>query len=196
MRRAALVTAIILIVFLVQPLAQMGAVKANPFMFGPEWRISLPEQSNSKTYQTSTVPIEVLIYTPSDYPKIAKIYYILDLNYSSSNNPQKTLTISKPQSTMYYERQAILYFGTGTLKNLSNGTHRIDAYAVDAQGKTTRSGTRNFLVNATSIARSEQPLVTSNLTIALVIATIAIVIGASIAVFVYKKKKLNQQVRV
>ena len=75
---------------------------------------------------------------------------------------------------------------------MSNGTHTIDAYAVDAQGETLKSCTRNFLVNAISIyptAKSGQPLVTSNLTIALVIATIAIVIGASIAVFVYKRNR-------
>ena len=71
----AILTSFLVIVFLVQPLAQMGAVKANPFMFGPEWQISLPEQSNLKTYQTSTVPIEVQIYTPSDYSKIVRIYY-------------------------------------------------------------------------------------------------------------------------
>jgi hypothetical protein len=192
MRKAVYVTAILLMVFLTQPLAQMGVVLANPFMFGPEWKISLPEQSNSKTYQTSTVPIEVQIYTPTDYSKIIRIYYILDLDYSSNNNPQKTLTISNPQSITYYGKSSISYLATGTSDNLSNGTHRIDAYAVNAQGETLKSGTRNFVVNTTSIyptANSEQPLATSNLTIALVISTIVIVIGASIAVFAFKRRK-------
>ncbi len=144
-------TSILAIIFLIHPIAQLGAVKANPFMFGPEWKISLPEQSNSKTYQTSTVPIEVQIYTPTDYSKIIRIYYILDLNYSSNNNPQKTLTISNPQSITYYGKPSILYSATGNSNNLSNGNHTIDAYAVNAKGETLKSYTRNFQVNAISI---------------------------------------------
>jgi hypothetical protein len=147
MRKAVVVTVILVIVVL----AQLVAVEANPFMFGPEWQISLPEQSNSKTYQSSTVPIEVQIYTPTDYPKITRIYYILDLNYSSNNNPQKSLTISNPQSITYYAKPSISYIATGTSDNLSNGTHRIDAYAVNTQGETLKSHTRTFQVNATSL---------------------------------------------
>ena len=105
-----------MIIFLIQPLAQMGVVKANPFMFGPEWKISLPEQSNSKTYQTSTVPIEVQIYTPTDYSKIIRIYYILDLNYSSNNNPQKTLTISDPQYITYFAKPVHIIFSNRNLR--------------------------------------------------------------------------------
>jgi hypothetical protein len=188
----AILTSILVIIFLMQPIAQVAVVEANPFMFGPEWQISLPEQSYSKTYQTSTVPIEVQIYTPTDYPKIIKIYYILDLNYSSNNNPQKSLTISNPQSITYYAKPSISYLATGTSDNLSNGTHRIDAYAVNTKGETLKSNTRTFQVNATSIyptTNTEQPLATSNLTIALVIATIAIITGASLAVLAYKRRK-------
>jgi hypothetical protein len=143
-------TSILMIIFLVQPIAQVIVVEANPFMFGPEWKISLPEQSNSKTYQTSTVPIEVQIYTPTDYSKIIRIYYILDLNYSSNNNPQKTLTVSNPQSITYYAKPSILYSATGNSDNLSNGNHTIDAYAANAKGETLKSYTRNFQVNAIS----------------------------------------------
>ena len=174
----AILTSLLAIIFFIQPIAQVPVVKANPFLFGPEWQIWFPEQFNTKTYQTSTVPIEIQIYTPPEYPKIIKIYYILDLNYSSNNNPQKALSISKPQSSTYYGKSSISYLATGTSDNLSNGTYTLDAYAVNAQGETLKSYTRNFVVNITSIyptAKSEQTLALSNLTIALVIATIAII---------------------
>ena len=184
-------TSILVIIFLIQPIAQVTVVAANPFLFGPHMEIWSPEQFNAKTYQTSTIPIGVQIDTPPEYPKIVKIYYILDLNYSSNYNPQKSLSISNPQSSTYSGVPSTSYLGTGTLRNLNNGTHTIDAYAVDAQGKTIKSGTRNFLVNATSsypTFNSEQPFAANNITIALLIATIAI-IGASLAVLSYKRRK-------
>lgn len=198
MRKAVAVTAIVVHLFLVEPIAQVSVAEANPFLFGPHIGIWSPEQFNAKTYQTSTIPIEIQIDTPPEYPKIIKIYYILDLNYSRDYNPQKALSISNPHSSSYSGVPSTSYLGTGILEKLNNGTHTIDAYAINAQGKTLKSGTRIFLVNTTSIypaANGEQPLVTSNLTIALVILTIAIVIGASLAVFAYKKRKLQQQVR-
>ena len=187
----AILTAILVIVFLIQPLAQMGKVLANPFVFGPQMGVIYPETWQQKTYQTSNVPIEIQIDTPRDYSRIIKIYYILDLNFSSNNNPQHALSMSNPQSSTYSGVASIEYFGTGTLRNLSNGTHTIDAYAVDAQGKTTNSGTRNFLVNATSISSSDnsgQPFAASNLPITIMIAIITI-IGASFAVLAYKRRK-------
>ena len=75
---------------------QVEVVEANPFMFGPYIGIVSPELFNEKTYQTSNIPIEVQIETPTNYPKIVKIYYILDLNYSPNNNPQYSLSISNP----------------------------------------------------------------------------------------------------
>jgi hypothetical protein len=146
MRKAVLMTAILIIIFL----AQSVAVEANPFMFGPEWKIWLPEQSNSKIYQTSTVPIEVQIYTPTDYPKITKSYYIIDLNYGSNNNPQKVLTISEPQNISYYAKPSISYLATGTSDYLSNGNHTIDVYSVNTNGEILKSYTRTFQINATS----------------------------------------------
>ncbi len=190
MKRAVAVTVILLMVFLIQPIAHVGFVEANLFIFGPEWQIYLPEQWNSKTYQTSTVPIEVQIYTPSDYPKITKVYYILDLNFSSNNNPQKSLLISSPQSITYYGEQSTSYLATGTLKNLSNGTHTIDVWAINAQGETSKSGTRNFLVNTTSTYPTGNSEHSNNLEIVIVIAIIAAIgIATSVVLSIRKMKK-------
>jgi hypothetical protein len=196
----AILTTLLVIIFLIQPLTQVIVVEANPFMFGPHIGIVSPQQFvewNHKyqtIYQTTNIPIQIQINTPLDYPKIIKVYYILDYNHSLNNNPQKTLTISNPQTSTYSGVGSTLYWATGTLKNLSNGTHTVDVWALDAEGHTAKSGTNNFLVNATSIA-SEQPFAASNLTIALVISIIVIVIGAGLAVFAYKKRKPNQQVK-
>ena len=193
MKRAVLaLTAILVIVFL----AQMWTVEANPypFMWGPHVGIISPQQfivNNHKyqtIYQTSSIPIQIQINTPIDYPKIVKVYYILDYNHSLNENPQKVLTISSPQTSTYRGEGSTQYWATGTLKNLSNGTHALDVYALDADGGTAKSGTDNFKVNATSIT-SEQPFISSNTTIVLVISTIAIVIGAGLAVFAYKRRK-------
>jgi hypothetical protein len=187
-RAVSALTAVLVIV----TLAQILAVEANPFMFGPHIGIASPQQfkkNNYQTiYQTTTIPIQIQINTPLDYPEIVKVYYILDFNHSLDNNPQKALTISSPQTSTYSGAGSTLYWATGTLENLSNGTHWIDVWALNAEGETPKSGTITFQVNATSIAKSEQPLI-SNLTIALVISTIAIVIGASLAVLAYKRRK-------
>lgn len=166
---------------------QVSVVEANPIFFRPEWKMWLPEQFYAKTYQTSTVPIEIQIYIPTDYPKINKMYYILDLNYSSNNNLQKPLIISEAQSSSIFGEPAYLYTATGTTDTLSNGTHTLDVYAVNAQGETAKSGTRTFLVNATSIAESAQPSLLNNVTIVIVIAITAIV--GTITLFLLMKKK-------
>ena len=197
MKRVVLATAILMVVFLAVSLAQMGAVEANPFMnFGiPHVGIVSPQQyktNNYQTiYQTATIPIQIQINTPLDYPKIIKVYYILDLNYSLSDNPQKTLTLSSPQTSTYQGGGSTLYWATGTLKNLSNGTHTLDVYVEAVEGGT-KSGTRNFLVNTTStysIANSEEP---SNFEIALVIVITAI-IGTVAAVILLNRRRITSQ---
>jgi len=186
MRRAVL-AAIVVLLFLVGPTAQVPVVKANPILLSPQLKIWLPEQFNAKTYQTSTVPIEIQIYVAPDYPKIIKSYYILDLNYSSNNNLQKPLIISEAQSSSIFGKPAYSYSATGTTDTLSNGTHTLDVYAVNAQGETAKSGTRTFLVNATSMANSGQPTLLNNITIVIVIA-IAAIVGTITLVLLIKKK--------
>ena len=192
MKRAilALSTACV-IIFSTLSMTQVVAVKANPILLSPELKIWLPEQFNAKTYQTSTVPIEIQIYVATDYPKIIKIYYILDLNYSSNNNLQKPLSISEAQSSSIFGKPAYSYSATGTTDTLSNGTHTLDAYAVNAKGETAKSGTRTFLVNATSMSNSGHPSLLNNVTIVIVIAITAIV--GTITLFLLMKKK-NEKV--
>ena len=84
-----------------------------------------------------------------------------------------------------------MYWATGTLKNLSNGTHTLDVYVVAVEGGT-KSGTRSFLVNTTSTyptANSEEP---SNFEIALVIVITAI-IGTVVAVILLNRRRITSQ---
>ena len=188
MRWAVLATAILLTVFLMAPLAQMGVVLANPFMFGPHIGIASPQQfkeNNYQTiYQTTSIPIQIQINTPLDYPEIVKVYYILDLDYSLDNNPQKALTISSPQTSTYSEVVSTLYWATGTLENLPNGTHTLDVYALTAEGETPKSGTRTFMVNAISSSNSEQSFAAS----LIFVASVGIALAA-IGLFVYFRKR-------
>jgi hypothetical protein len=115
------------------------------------------------------------------------VYYIIDLNYSANNNLQKPLIVSEAQSSSIFGKPAYLYSATGTTDTLSNGTHTLDVYAVNAQGETAKSGTRTFLVNATSMSNSGQPSLLNKVTIVIVIAITAIV--GTITLFLLMKKK-------
>jgi hypothetical protein len=61
MRKAVVVTVILLIGFLFQPLAQMGVVLANPFMFGPHIGIASPQQYK-KIIIKQFIKLQVFLY--------------------------------------------------------------------------------------------------------------------------------------
>jgi hypothetical protein len=181
MRKAVLaLTTLLMIIFLIQPIAQITVVDANP-LSGGSLGIKSPE---NRVYNTTMISVIFNVDMPLPDTKIVKMSYSLD---GSSN---RTLSISSSESTSPYGTPRILYVGTGNLVNLSNGTHSIDVYALDAQGHIWSYPIgRTFMVNATSSSNTEHPLALSNLTIALVIATIAVITGASLAVIVYKRRK-------
>jgi hypothetical protein len=198
MRKAVyVITTLLVLSALLSSIQPIQVVQANPFMFGPHIGIVSPQQFvewNHKyqtIYQTTSIPIQIQINTPLDYPKIIKVYYVLDYNHSLNNNPQKTLTISNPQTSTYSGVGSTLYWATGTLKNLSNGTHTVDVWALDAEGHTAKSGTNNFLVNETSTAKSEQPFLLKEITIVLVTALIAVTIG-TVTVILLKRRKVSR----
>jgi hypothetical protein len=182
--RFAILTSFSVIIFLVQPIAQEPVVDANPFS-GLSIGIKSPE---NRVYNATMISVIFNVDTPLQDTKIVKMSYSLD---GSSN---RTLSISSSQSSTFGIPK-VAYVGTGVLRNLGNGTHSLDVYALDAKGKIWTYPTgRTFMVNATSSTNSEQPFAGSNLTIAIVIATAAIAIGASLAVFAYKKRnKVSDQ---
>jgi hypothetical protein len=263
MRRAVLaLNAIVVLIFLVDPIAQVTMVKANPSIGGPQISIQDP---HPRIYPTTTIPVLIVVYSRENYPQL------IDLSYSLDGTANRSLSISNSLSSSYFGAPS--YLGTGTLKNLTNGNHSLEVYALNAQGKVlslsitflvnttyryptllvspvnatyskndvpltyTINGEGNYMVGywlddserafldgnitlsglskgqhtitikATSgssgnsfyseqtayftikTANSEQPLATSNLTIAVVIVTIAIMTGSSLAVLAYKRRK-------
>ena len=135
MRRAVLaLTTILAIVFLIQPLAQMVSVKANPFNY-PTIGIVSPETSQAEIYQNTSIPIEVSVYPHTTNTGFVDIFYSLD---GGSNI---TLSIFRYETSSGY-------FGRGTLVNLTNGYHTLKAFSTDTQGNII-SDSKIFLVNTT-----------------------------------------------
>ena len=132
----AILTSCLMIIFLVQPIAQFGAVKAYPFSNNPTLFIESPSNYPADIYQTTSIPIEVQAEPYETGTKFVDIYYSLD------GGPNIKLTIVR------YEANGAIntaYFGKGTLDNLTNGYHTVKAYSTDTQGNTL-SDSRTFLV--------------------------------------------------
>jgi hypothetical protein len=130
-------TAVIVTFFLMATLAQFGAAEANPGIFDePTIYIASPLLYLGKTYQETSIPIEVDVY-PWGSNNFVDIYYSLD---GGSNI---TLSI-----TTYETSSGI--FGKGILSNLTDGYHTVEAYSTDTQGNTI-SDSKIFLVNTTLV---------------------------------------------
>ncbi len=137
MRWAVLATAILVTVCLMVSFPQFGAVKANPGPFEcPTIHIDSPRlYQGGKIYREASIPIKVDVHPWWSPRKFVDIYYSLD---GGSNI---TLAI-----TTYETSTAIS--GIGTLDNLTDGYHTVEAYSTDTQGNTI-SDSISFLVDAT-----------------------------------------------
>ncbi|HLN88538.1 MAG TPA: hypothetical protein VK253_00570 [Candidatus Binatia bacterium] len=132
MRKAVLVTAILLTILLAEPMVQVLTVNAN-FITVPVITIQTPAEYNRRIYQNTTVDLEIDVRTPIQSSDIIAISYSID---GSANN------------TLGFKSGGLDYSATGTLVNLADGYHFLKVYAIDAQGKTT-SEDRLFAVNTT-----------------------------------------------
>jgi hypothetical protein len=136
-------TSFLVIIFLMQPLSQMVAVTANPYSYiKPNLVINSPNPANTEIYQTTSMPIEVIVY-PGQNTTLVDIFYILD------GGPNIKLNLIR------YENSVACY-GRGTLDNLTDGYHTLRAFSHDAQGNLVSdyqgkilSCSLTFLVNTT-----------------------------------------------
>jgi hypothetical protein len=141
-RWAVLATATLATVFLMAALAQFGVVEANPgippgIFDDPTINIDSPRlYQGGKIYQETSIPIEVDVLPWMSARRFVDIYYSLD---GGSNI---TLGI-----TTYETSTGI--FGRGTLDNLTDGYHTLEAYSTDTQGNII-SDSITFLVDATA----------------------------------------------
>ena len=141
MRRAVLVTAIIVVVIL----AEIMVAKANPVV-PPYVDFLSPKEYNFKVYQTANVSLLVFAEKTHYYPDFTNISYSLD------GNPKRTLAINRTQINGEEFHSAIdaSYSAGENLYNLKNGFHSLIGYATDSKGKTTIFQ-RTFLVNTSFV---------------------------------------------
>jgi hypothetical protein len=120
MRRAIFaLTTLLVIIFLMQPIAQVAVVKANFYPFG----IPTVEQHSPQTapyiYLTPNVDISF------DYNLQKNLTQVSSFSYSLDKNPNSTLTSTKSNLFSDYNRYSVFK----TLENLSNGNHTLTVYA-------------------------------------------------------------------
>jgi hypothetical protein len=128
-------TALLVIIFLMQPMTQMVAVDANPYNYiSPYIFIESPNASPWTIYQTTSIPIEVEVL-PAPKTNLVDLSYILD------GSPNVKLSITKYETSLTCT-------GKGTLNNLTEGYHKVTAVSVDSKGNVL-SGSTTFLVNTT-----------------------------------------------
>ena len=132
-------TAILVTIFLMAPLAQFGAVEANPGIPGifdaPTIDIDSPHMYPGDLYQETSIPIEVRVSPFQTGVEFVDMYYSLD------DGPNITLS-------MFTIEDSTAIFGEGTLDNLIDGNHTVKACSTDTQGNTI-SWSTIFLVNTT-----------------------------------------------
>jgi hypothetical protein len=120
MRRAVLaLTAILVIVFLLEPIAQ--TVEANPL--STHLSIQSPASSRARIYNVTTIDLKISAYSFG--------YQILEISYSLDGSIKKPLN----QTTSDWSDYTV----KGTLSNLANGDHSLKAYAIDSHGSTLTS---------------------------------------------------------
>ena len=118
-------TVILVTVFLMTTLVQFGVVEANPWigLGNLEPSINIVSPDGVKICLETSISIEVIVNPYWSNRKFIDIYYSLD---GGSNI---TLSITT------YENSTDIY-GLGTLDNLTDGYHTMEAYSTDTQGNT------------------------------------------------------------
>jgi len=112
-------------------LSQTVITTANPFI--PSIHIKSPEFFRQKIYQTTTLPIEIIVDPKGPYPQNVDIYYCIDDGLSMQLNVTST------------ETPSVAYFGKGTA-NVTDGYHTLRAYSSNSRGIEVSTSV-TFLVN-------------------------------------------------
>jgi hypothetical protein len=112
-------TTLLVIIFLMQPIAQVAVVKANFYPFG----IPTVEQHSPQTapyiYLTPNVDISF------DYNLQKNLTQVSSFSYSLDKNPNSTLTSTESNLFSDYNRYSVFK----TLENLANVNHTLTVYA-------------------------------------------------------------------
>lgn len=134
--KAVVFITIILTVCLIQPIAQMVIVEANPVML-PHILIEPLSPYRAVLFNTSNVELSIYVSVERNYTELDSVFYSLD---GAAGN--YALTVSKA-SEVTYETQV-------TLENLANGNHTINVYADFADGETV-ANVGTFIIDAPTV---------------------------------------------
>jgi len=140
MRKAVLVTAILMMVFLIHPIAQLPVLKAHLYPFGipPFSRIS----PNSNPYLSTKPTVETSFSYRIPISDVQVDYF----SYSLDNDIRFTLDSNQTFDYTYNKTQ---YLVTKTLKNLATGIHSITFYAQFLNGTNNEIGHLKLAVDPT-----------------------------------------------
>ena len=135
MRWAVFATAILVIVFLMAPLAQRVAVEANPYTFSPGVYVYSP--TPEKVYWEPNVEISFKIILDNDLAQIDSFFYTLD------NKARSPLTFTRGTEDHHvnydkyhpnWETYTVNTITVHKTLNLTDGTHRIAVFAQYSDG--------------------------------------------------------------
>jgi hypothetical protein len=145
MRRAVFaLTAVLVIIFLIQPIAQVALVEAHSDIFridNPKIIVNSP-QSPPYVYTKPSFDISFDYQVPTKLPQVESFSYKLD------EKPLSSLTISKHTSDF---RNYVEYSVFKTIENLANGNHNLKAYACFLNGTTSPILDTTVIVNTAFI---------------------------------------------
>lgn len=145
----AILTSLLMIIFLIQPITQVPVVKANPYSF-PPW------SPRSGLSLTSNVQIFIEYNIENYSPQIDSFSFTLD------NKPNSTLSfrVSEVNMTVYSRDSSVRYVeGTKysvseTIENLANGNHTIVVYAYFSDG-----AVKSILNSLVTVDTTSKPIV-------------------------------------
>ena len=112
-------TSVLLIIFLMQPIAQVALVKANFYPFGIPTIEQHSPQAAPYIYLTPNVDISF------DYNLQKNLTQVSSFSYSLDKSPNSTLTSTESNLFSDYNRYSVFK----TLENLANGNHTLTVYA-------------------------------------------------------------------
>jgi hypothetical protein len=132
-----ILTAILVIVFLIYPLAEYGAVEANPYTFAPGLHVYSP--TSGLTYIPNVV-INFKIYPQNNVTDIDSFSYNLDNNANSPLTFRIRAENHSVNGIVYTVYPITVY---KTIEDLPNGVHTIAVYAHNS------NGTISSIINST-----------------------------------------------
>jgi hypothetical protein len=148
----AILTSILVIIFLIQPITQVTVVKANFYPYGmPTLEFHSPGTPPNTIYVTPNVDISF------DYNVQKNLTQVNFFSYSLDKNANSTLVSIKSSYNQYYNRYSVFK----TLGNLANGNHTLTAYVYFANG--TVSSIRDMIFAIDTAYISPKPIVISPL---------------------------------